>query len=161
MPQSLVLSKFIFLSEQDTRELPEVSQDEYGEEDHGPAPAGRVQPPGQRAGPDASAAPLHGALSSSTAHDPERAGRKTLHDVTGVQQGKPGNLQEVFSLFELSARILYSQDHLVLAQQIFSHWHPFIFPFFSHSVALGDKLTFGDSLFLSLFLKCNPQMRIG
>lgn len=46
MPQSPVLSKFLFLSEQDTRELPEVSQDEYGEEDHGPAPAGRVQPPG-------------------------------------------------------------------------------------------------------------------
>lgn len=72
---------------EDTRELPEVSQDEYGEEDHGPAPAGRVQPPGQRAGPDASAAPLHGALSPSKAHDPERAGRKTLHDVTSVQQG--------------------------------------------------------------------------
>lgn len=98
MPQSPVFSKFLFHSEQDTRELPEVSQDEYGEEDHGPAPAGRVQPPGQRAGPDASAAPLHGALSSSTAHDTERAGRKTLHDVTCVQQGKLGSLQEVFSL---------------------------------------------------------------
>lgn len=108
MPQFLVLSKFLLLSEQDTRELPKVSQDEYGEEDHGPAPAGRLQPPGQRAGPDASAAPLHRALSSSTAHDPERAGRKALHDVTCVQQGKPGNLQELFSLFGLFAHILYS-----------------------------------------------------
>ncbi|OPJ75924.1 hypothetical protein AV530_012056 [Patagioenas fasciata monilis] len=27
---------------EDTRELPEVSQDEYGEEDHGPATAGGV-----------------------------------------------------------------------------------------------------------------------
>lgn len=127
MPQSLVLSKFLFLSEQDTRELPEASQDEYGEEDHGPAPAGGVQPPGQRAGPDASAAPLHGALSPSTAHDPERAGRKTLHDVTSVQQGKPGNLQQVCPLFELPAHIVYSQNLLVLAQQVFSHWHPFDF----------------------------------
>ena len=42
MPQSVVLSKFVFLSEQDTRGLPEVSQDEYGEEDHGPATAGGV-----------------------------------------------------------------------------------------------------------------------
>lgn len=42
MPQSIVLSKFFFFSEQDTRELPEVSQDEYGEADHGPATAGGV-----------------------------------------------------------------------------------------------------------------------
>jgi len=42
MPQSVVVSKFIFLPEQDTRQLAEVSQDEYGEEDHGPATAGRV-----------------------------------------------------------------------------------------------------------------------
>lgn len=42
MPQSGVLSKLVFLSEQGTRELPEVSQDEYGEEDHGPAAAGGV-----------------------------------------------------------------------------------------------------------------------
>lgn len=35
-----------------------------------------------------------------------------------------------------------------------------LFPLSSHSVVLGDKLTFGDFLFLSLFLKCNPQMHV-
>lgn len=35
-----------------------ASQDEHGEEDHGAAPAGGVQPAGQRAGPHAPAPPL-------------------------------------------------------------------------------------------------------
>lgn len=110
MPRSPVLSRLLFLSGQDPREVPEGSQDEHGEEDHGPAPAGGVQPPGQRAGPDAPAAPLHGALSPSAPHDTERAGGEALHDATSLQQGKPGSSREVFSLFELAAHILSSQD---------------------------------------------------
>lgn len=66
------------------RGAPEASQDEYGEEDHGPAPAGGVQPPGQCAGADAPAAPLHRALPPSPAYDPERTGGKTVHDAAGI-----------------------------------------------------------------------------
>lgn len=40
--ESVVLSEFVFISEQDTRDFLQVNQNEYGEEDHGPASAGGV-----------------------------------------------------------------------------------------------------------------------
>lgn len=40
--ESAVLSEFVFVSEQDTRDFLQVNQNEYGEEDHGPASAGGV-----------------------------------------------------------------------------------------------------------------------
>ena len=63
-----------------------TSQDEHGEEDHGAASAGGVQSAGQRLGPDAPPPPLQRAVPSSEAHDPERTGRKAVHDAARVQQ---------------------------------------------------------------------------
>lgn len=47
-----------------------------------------MQPPGQRARPDAPAAPLLGAVPPSPPHDPEGAGGEALHDAARLQQGK-------------------------------------------------------------------------
>lgn len=76
----------MFLQKQKCASPP--SQDEHGEEDHGAASAGGVQSAGQRLGPDAPPPPFQRAVPSSKAHDPERAGRKAVHDAARVQQGE-------------------------------------------------------------------------
>lgn len=58
----------------------EASKDEYGEEDHGEAAAGGVQPAGQRAGTHAPAPPLLRALPPAAPHDTKGAGGEALHD---------------------------------------------------------------------------------
>lgn len=62
----------------------EAAQDEHGEEDHGAAAAGGVQPPGQCTGPDAPATSLLRAVPPSSPHDPEGAGGEALHDASCV-----------------------------------------------------------------------------
>lgn len=81
----------------------EASKDEYGEEDHGPAATGGVQPAGQRAGPHAPAPPLLGALPPTTPYDTERAGGETLHDAACFQPGERDNrlLIETASSFKM------------------------------------------------------------
>lgn len=59
-----------------------AAQDEHGEEDHGAAQAGRVQPPGQCARPHAPAAPLLRAVPPSSTHDPKGTGGEALHDAS-------------------------------------------------------------------------------
>lgn len=61
-----------------------AAQDEHGEEDHGAAEAGGVQPPGQRAGPDAPSTPLLWTVPPSTPHDSEGAGGEALHDASCI-----------------------------------------------------------------------------
>lgn len=65
-----------------------TSHDEHGEEDHGAASAGGVQPAGQCPGPDAPPQALHRAVPPSEAHDPEGAGGEAVHDAASVQQGE-------------------------------------------------------------------------
>lgn len=72
-----------------------ASKDEHGEEDHGAAEAGGVQPPGQRSGSNASAPTLLWAVPPSSPHDPKGAGGEAVHDASSIQQGKlnlKGNL---------------------------------------------------------------------
>lgn len=61
-----------------------TSQDEHGEEDHGAASAGGVQPARQRLRPDAPPPALHRAVPPSEAHDPEGAGGEAIHDAASV-----------------------------------------------------------------------------
>lgn len=81
----------------------EASKDEYGEEDHGPAAAGGVQPAGQRAGPHAPASPLLRTLPPTTPYDTERAGGETLHDAACFQPGErdDGLLKDTASSFNM------------------------------------------------------------
>lgn len=65
-----------------------TSKDEHGEEDHGAAEAGGVQPPGQRSRSDASAPPLLRAVPPSSPHDPKGAGGEAVHDASSLQQGE-------------------------------------------------------------------------
>lgn len=71
-----------------------ASKDEHGEEDHGAAEAGGVQPPGQRSGSNASAPPLLRAVPPSSPHDPKGAGGEAVHDASSIQQGE-SNLKGV------------------------------------------------------------------
>lgn len=66
----------------------EASKDEYGEEDHGEAAAGGVQPAGQRAGTHAPAPPLLRALPPAAPHDTKGAGGEALHDAACFQPGE-------------------------------------------------------------------------
>lgn len=66
----------------------EASENEYGEEDHGEATAGGVQPTGQRAGTHAPAPSLLRALPPTAPHDTKRAGGEALHDAACFQPGE-------------------------------------------------------------------------
>ncbi len=66
----------------------EASENEYGEEDHGEATAGGVQPTGQRAGTHAPAPSLLWALPPTAPHDTKRAGGEALHDAACFQPGE-------------------------------------------------------------------------